>query len=151
MKLERSRLCISSLPQLMQSDQFSWFVNPRTNDQLLFSLPQLLCDFQLILKKFKMVSVFTQPDVNTWEVGRTRDKRRKSRREAEWFPAYRVRYLKQFLSTLSVLSFPQIARLKARNNFPAGAGQVVWTTPFFFDLNLTHIWPDKYIHYVTFQ
>ena len=36
-----------------------------------------------------MVSVFTYPDVNTWEVGRTRDKRRKSRREAEWFPAYR--------------------------------------------------------------
>ena len=31
-KLERSRLCISSLPQLMQSDQFSWFVDPRTND-----------------------------------------------------------------------------------------------------------------------
>ena len=43
-----------------------------------------------ILKKCKMVSVFTQPDVNTWEVGRTRDKRRKPRREAEWFPAYRV-------------------------------------------------------------
>ena len=37
-----------------------------------------------------MVSVFTQPDVNTREVGRTRDKRRKLRREAEWFPAYRV-------------------------------------------------------------
>ena len=27
-------------------------------------------------------------DVNTREVGRTRDKRRKLRREAEWFPAY---------------------------------------------------------------
>ena len=25
-----------------------------------------------------------------WKVGRTRDKRRKPRREAEWFPAYRV-------------------------------------------------------------
>ena len=37
-----------------------------------------------------MVSVFTWPDVNTREVGRTRDKRRKPRREAEWFPAYRV-------------------------------------------------------------
>ena len=35
-----------------------------------------------------MVSVFTKPDVNTREVGRTRDKRRKPRREAEWFPAY---------------------------------------------------------------
>ena len=42
------------------------------------------------MKKCKMVSVFTQPDVNTWEIGRTRDKRRKPRREAEWFPAYRV-------------------------------------------------------------
>ena len=30
-----------------------------------------------------MVSVFTWPDVNTWEVGRTRDKRKKPRREAE--------------------------------------------------------------------
>ena len=28
--------------------------------------------------------------INTREVGRTRDKRRKPRREAEWFPAYRV-------------------------------------------------------------
>ena len=26
------------------------------------------------------------------EVGRTRDKRRKPQREAEWFPAYRVLY-----------------------------------------------------------
>ena len=31
--------------------------------------------------------MFTQPDVNTWEVGRTQDKRRKPQREAEWFPA----------------------------------------------------------------
>ena len=30
-----------------------------------------------------MVSMFTQPDVNTREVGRTRDKRGKPRREAE--------------------------------------------------------------------
>ena len=37
-----------------------------------------------------MVSVFTYPDVNTRKVGRTRDKRRKPRREAEWFPAYWV-------------------------------------------------------------
>ena len=37
-----------------------------------------------------MVSVFTWPDVNTREVGRTRDKRRKPQREAEWFPAYQV-------------------------------------------------------------
>ena len=44
----------------------------------------------LIMKKCKMVSVFTQPDVNTREVGRTRVKRRKPRREAKWFPAYRV-------------------------------------------------------------
>ena len=44
----------------------------------------------VIMKKCKMVSVFTYPDVNTREVGRTRDKRRKPRREAEWFPAYRV-------------------------------------------------------------
>ena len=43
---------------------------------------------EMILKKCKMVPVFTQSDVNTWEVGRTRDKRRKPRREAEWFPAY---------------------------------------------------------------
>ena len=42
------------------------------------------------LKKCKMVSVFTEPDVNTQEVGRTRDKRRKPRREAEWFSAYQV-------------------------------------------------------------
>ena len=42
------------------------------------------------LKKYKMVSVFTSPDVNTREVGRTRDKRRKPRREVDWFPAYRV-------------------------------------------------------------
>ena len=35
-----------------------------------------------ILKKSKMVSVFTYPDVNTREVGRTRDKRRKPRRES---------------------------------------------------------------------
>ena len=35
-----------------------------------------------------MVSMFTYPDVNMREVGRTRDKRRKPRREAEWFPAY---------------------------------------------------------------
>ena len=42
------------------------------------------------MKKCKMVSVFTQPDLNTREVGRTRDKRRKPRRKAEWFPAYRV-------------------------------------------------------------
>ena len=33
------------------------------------------------LKKCKMVSVFAYPDVNTREVGRTRDKRRKPRRE----------------------------------------------------------------------
>ena len=43
----------------------------------------------LVMKKCKMVSMFTWPDVNTWEVGRTRNKRRKPRREAEWFPAYR--------------------------------------------------------------
>ena len=42
------------------------------------------------LKKRKMVSVFTQLAVNTREVGRTRDKRWKLRREAEWFPGYRV-------------------------------------------------------------
>ena len=30
------------------------------------------------------------PCLNTREVGRTLDKRRKPRREAEWFPAYRV-------------------------------------------------------------
>ena len=35
-----------------------------------------------VLKKSKMVSVFTYPDVNTREVGRTRDKRRKPRRES---------------------------------------------------------------------
>ena len=29
----------------------------------------------MLLKKCKMVSVFTQPDVNKWEVGRTGDKR----------------------------------------------------------------------------
>ena len=40
--------------------------------------------------KCQMVSVFSQPDVNTREVGRTRDNRRKPRREAEWLPAYRV-------------------------------------------------------------
>ena len=44
--------------------------------------------FYITLKKCKMVSVFTWPDVNTREVGRTRDKRRKPLREAEWFPAY---------------------------------------------------------------
>ena len=43
-----------------------------------------------LMKKWEMVPVFTQPDVDTWEVGRTRDKRGKPRREAEWFPAYRV-------------------------------------------------------------
>ena len=43
-----------------------------------------------IMKKCKMVSVFTQPDVNTREVRRTRDKRRKPLRFASWFPAYRV-------------------------------------------------------------
>ena len=32
-----------------------------------------------------MVSVFTKPDVNMREIGRTRDKSRKPRREAEWF------------------------------------------------------------------
>ena len=37
-----------------------------------------------------MVSVFTYPDVNMQEIGRTRDKHRKPQREAEWFPAYRV-------------------------------------------------------------
>ena len=36
-----------------------------------------------LLKKCKMVSVFTWPDVNMREVGRTRDKRRKPRRKAE--------------------------------------------------------------------
>ena len=40
------------------------------------------------MKKCKMVSVFAYSDVNTREVGRTRDKRKKPRREAEWFPAY---------------------------------------------------------------
>ena len=35
------------------------------------------------MKKCKMVSVFTEPDVNMQKVGRTRDKRRKPRREAE--------------------------------------------------------------------
>ena len=35
-----------------------------------------------VLKKSKMVSVFTYPDVNTREVGRTRGKRRKPRRES---------------------------------------------------------------------
>ena len=39
-----------------------------------------------------MVSVFTYPDVNTREVGRTRDKRRKPRREAEWFSALHFFY-----------------------------------------------------------
>ena len=48
------------------------------------------CCIKISVKKCKMVSVFTQPDVNTWEVGRTQDKRRKPRREAKWFPAYRV-------------------------------------------------------------
>ena len=45
-----------------------------------------------------MVSVFTKSDVNTREVGRTRDKRRKPRREAEWFPAYRdfVKFFRYF-------------------------------------------------------
>ena len=39
-----------------------------------------------------MVSMFTYPDVNMREVGRTRDKRRKPRREPKWFPAYQVFY-----------------------------------------------------------
>ena len=30
------------------------------------------------MKKYKMVSVFTWPDVNTWKVRRTRDKRSRS-------------------------------------------------------------------------
>ena len=34
-------------------------------------------NYGVILKKSKMVSVFTKPNVNTREVGRTRDKRRK--------------------------------------------------------------------------
>ena len=34
-------------------------------------------NYVIILKKSKMVSVFTYPDVNTREVGRRRDKRRK--------------------------------------------------------------------------
>ena len=32
-----------------------------------------------------MVFVFTLPDVNTWEVRRTRAKRRKPQHEEEWF------------------------------------------------------------------
>ena len=53
----------------------------------------ILVDFLVncqLLKKCKTVSVFTYTNVNAREVGRTRDKRRKPRREAEWFPAYRV-------------------------------------------------------------
>ena len=42
----------------------------------------LFVNFNL-MKKCKLVSVFTKPDVNTREVGRTLDKRRKPRREAE--------------------------------------------------------------------
>ena len=34
-------------------------------------------NYGVVLKKSKMVSVFTYPDVNTREVGRRRDKRRK--------------------------------------------------------------------------
>ena len=67
------------------------------------------------MKKCKMVSLFTQPDVNTREVGRTRDKRRKPRREianergtktvftyahVKWFygQSERVYYLNYFIN-----------------------------------------------------
>ena len=55
------------------------------------------------LKKCKMVSVFTSGYVNTREVGRRRDKRRKPRREVEWFPAYRKEILGKSSSSITVL------------------------------------------------
>ena len=55
-----------------------------------------------------MVSVFTQPDVNTREVGRTRDKRRKLRREAEWFPAYRFYKIANERGTKTVFTYAQV-------------------------------------------
>ena len=36
------------------------------------------------------MAIFGKRALFLWEVGRTRDKRRKPRREAEWFPAYRA-------------------------------------------------------------
>ena len=39
-----------------------------------------------------------------WEVGRTRDKRRKQRREAEWFPAYRG-FTSGYVNTETILHF----------------------------------------------
>ena len=38
------------------------------------------------------------------EVGRTQDKRRKPRREAEWFPAYRV-FTSGYVNTETILHF----------------------------------------------
>ena len=55
------------------------------------------------LKKCKMVSVFTSGYVNTREVGRRRDKRRKPRHEVEWFPAYRKEILGKSSSSITVL------------------------------------------------
>ena len=51
---------------------------------------------KLLSKKCKMVSVFTQLDVNTWEVGRTQDKLRKPRREA---------FTSGYVNTVTILHF----------------------------------------------
>ena len=83
---------------------------------------RLISCFEFILKKCEMVSVFTLPDVNTWEVGRTRDKRRKPRRDergtktvftyahVKWFygqseRAYYLNYFINFSSTELVFEF----------------------------------------------
>jgi len=46
--------------------------------------------FTMLIKKYKTVFRFIYSDLNTRDVGRTREKRRKPRREAEWFPASQV-------------------------------------------------------------
>ena len=54
-----------------------------------------------MVKKCKMVSVFTSPDVNTREVGRTRNKRRKPRSEADGFQLI----LSGYVNTETILHF----------------------------------------------
>ena len=66
-----------------------------------------------------MVSVFTKPDVNTREVGRTRDKRRKPRREAETADAVIQKLTRVSLSYRQTKILPMLLCLPKELTFNA--------------------------------
>ena len=77
-----------------------------------------------------MVSVFTQPDINMQEVGRTRDKCFTS-----WFPAYQAYENCVYIPSCKMVLWPTRACVLFELFYKITWLPTIWCSPFTFKLN----------------